>query len=235
MADSGDPQSAGVPAPAIPSAERERIIDTLTRHFAEDQLSEADLEARLDRVYGAVTLEELRAVVADLPELPGEGGRSPVPAATAGPGSLAGPPRRITSLLSGHEQSFTGTMPRRLTVRARLGYVELDLRRAIFEPGLNEIDVRAFMGYVQLLLPGNVRVESDGHGLFGNFTIRGSGSGEADDLRVVRITGRALFGFADCLISRKEASGSAGEDSLGPEERDAQRLPPGDDGESTKS
>jgi len=43
---------AGVPAPSALSAERERIVALLTRQYAEDHLTVADLEARLDRVYG---------------------------------------------------------------------------------------------------------------------------------------------------------------------------------------
>jgi hypothetical protein len=35
-------------------------------------------------------------------------------------------------------------------LRARLGYVELDLTQATFEPGVTTIDVSALMGYGQI-------------------------------------------------------------------------------------
>lgn len=193
---------AGVPATSALSAERDRIVALLTRQYAEDHLSVADLEARLDRVYGASTLEELQAVVTDLPSLVGAAPTLPVSQVTPGVSPVPAT-RRIKALLSGHEETLTSVVPRRLRIRARLGYVELDLSHATFEPGVTEIDIRALMGYVQLRLPDSVRVESDGHGLFGYFAVRGTGAEDPATPCVVRITGRALFGFAESHVSGK--------------------------------
>jgi hypothetical protein len=54
----------------LPSAARERVVEALTRHFANDSLTEAELEARLQSVYAATTTRELDAITADLPVLP---------------------------------------------------------------------------------------------------------------------------------------------------------------------
>lgn len=180
-----------VPEPLPPTAQ-ERAVAILTRHFASDLMSEAELEARLQRVYAATSAGELAAVVADLPPLPAEPPSS-VPATA---------PLRIRALFSGQESKLTGEVPREVTLRARLGYVELDLTRATFAPGVTTIDVRAFMGYVQIRFPPGVRVESDGHAVFGFFALKGGGSparapGTPVE-RVVRLTGRAVFGFAEC-------------------------------------
>ena len=85
-----------------------------------------------------------------------------------------------------------------LPLRARLGYVELDLTGARFEAGLTTIDVRTFMGYVQLLLPAGVRVESSGRAILGFFALKGTGAGDGP---VVRITGRAALGFAEAIVA----------------------------------
>lgn len=46
------------------------MVEVLTRHFANDDLTEAELEARFQRVYAATSPHELDAIIADLPPLP---------------------------------------------------------------------------------------------------------------------------------------------------------------------
>lgn len=182
----------GLPAAAVPPAERERIVDALTRHFAADQIAEADLERRLDRVYRAMTVAELDAVLADLPALVSS---STTPALATDTG-----PERVAAFLSGQDRKMSGVVPRELLLRARLGYVELDLTRATFAPGVTTIDVRAFMGYVQIRFPEGVRVETDGHAFIGFFSLKGTAAGATEPAAsVVRITGRASLGFAECF------------------------------------
>jgi len=173
---------------------RERVAQALAHNFAADDINAEELEARLARVYGATTPAELAAIIADLPEV--------VLASTA-TASLAKIPaaQRISALFSAQEQRMTGVVPRRLEVRGRLGYVELDLTQATFEPGLTEIDVHAFMGYVEIRFPAGVRVESAGHALFGFFSLKGA-AGEAPSPCVVKITGRATFGYAEFVARR---------------------------------
>jgi hypothetical protein len=147
---------------ATPVAARDRVIDLLTRHFANDELTEAQLEARLQEVYAARTAKDLDTIVAGLP-------------------SLAATPRTdttIKAILSGQERKLAGPVPRELKLTSRMGYVELDLRGATFAPGITTIDVRAFMGYVEIRLPEGVRVENHGR-MFGYFAVKGmEGRGE---------------------------------------------------------
>ena len=181
--------------PRLAPEARERVVELLTHHFAEDRITQEDLEARLERVYHASTAGELEAVTADL--------AAPTPAPRAAKDlALDETPRRIAALFAGHEERLTGVVPRELQLRGRLGYVELDLTHATFEPGLTEIDVRAFMGYVQVRLPGGIRVESRGRALFGFFALhRPQTQGPEDASVTVRIGGRAMFGFAECFVS----------------------------------
>lgn len=178
-------------------------MELLTRGFADDRLSEAELEAMLDRVYGARTMEELRAVITPFVEeergARGRGETSPTVRDRAG-GALASR-RRISSFLSGHTQRLTGVMPSELEIRSRLGHVELDLLDATFQPGVTEIDVRALMGYVEVRLPSGVRVESEGRAVMGYFALQGAGNDESDS--VVRIKGRAVMGYAECFVVRR--------------------------------
>jgi hypothetical protein len=195
MTDLSEPGNRPPPSPPEPDA-RERVVAVLTRHFADDRISAEELEARLERVYHATTGAELEAVVADLP--------AALPAVATRAHLVEAPPApRISALFSGQEERLTGVVPRELQLRARLGYVELDLTRATFEPDLTVIDVRAFMGYVQIRLPAGVRAESRGRALFGFFSLKGPARpGAEDSPSVVRITGRATFGFAECFVGR---------------------------------
>jgi DUF1707 SHOCT-like domain len=185
---------AGRPVPVpIDAAARDRVVDLLAHSFAEDRLTEAELETRLDAVYRATTRAELDALVAGLPAPV-----APEPTTRLAQAGTAPATGRIRAVFSGQEQSLS-VVPRRLKVKARFGYVELDLTRARFEKGVTEIRVRAFMGYVQIRLPPGVRVESTGRGLFGYFSTKGSGSVDLD-APVVRIRGKAIFGFAECWV-----------------------------------
>lgn len=169
-----------MPSPEpLPSVARERVIAILTDRFVKDALTEAQFETRLQAVYAATTTRELDALVADLHPVGG------------------GQTTDIAATFSGQERKLAGPVPRDLKLRARLGYVELDLTQATFKPGVTTIDVRAFMGYVQIRFPAGVRVETSGRALFGYFAIKGA-TGDAPS--IVRITGRATFGFAEAFL-----------------------------------
>lgn len=192
-----DAKKGPLPAGQLNTETRERMAERLTHQFAADHMDAEELEVRLARVYDATTVAELESIAADLPAI------APDPAAMA----TKPTGRRVAALFSGQKQQLTGVVPRRLEIRGRLGYVELDLTRATFEPGLTEIDVRAFMGYVQIRFPADVEVESGGHALFGFFSLRGargSSPAAAAPPCVVKITGRATFGFAEFFVRKNK-------------------------------
>jgi hypothetical protein len=192
-----EPHSAPPAAVPVSPAAVERVVNVLTQRFAQDELTQEDLETRLERVYAATTMAELGAVITDLGAV-----SSPSPSPASQLGVHAAQAERVTAMFSGQERRITGVAPAALDLRARLGYVEVDLTRAIFGPGVTVIDVRAFMGYVQLRLPPNVRVESGGRAIFGFFSVKGSGAPEEEhSTPVVRVTGRAIFGFAECVVA----------------------------------
>ena len=203
-----EPRTPGerLPARSLDPAAVDRVVALLTQHFAEDRISSDELEDRLERAYHAVTPAQLDAVVADLPA---NVAPASVPSAVA---------QRVVALLSAQEQRVTGVVPRQLELRARMGYVEMDLSRATFEPGLTEIDVRAVMGYVQIRLPAGVRVECLGRAVMGFFSVKGAREpAGAEAPCVVRVTGRAMMGFAEIFVGRRGAPGTSL--SLPPDER----------------
>ena len=168
----------------VVSVSREPIIELLKQHYAKDRVPEAEFESRLREAYAARTVPDLENIVADL--------QAPV----AQQADV-----RISATLAGQERKLAGIVPREITVRSRMGYVELDLRDARFAPGVTTIDVRSFMGYVEIHLPVGVRVESHGHALFGYFALKGL---DEESASVVRITGRAVFGYAEVMLPDAE-------------------------------
>ena len=100
------------PVPDSPlSAARDRVVEVLQRNFANANLTEAGLEARLQRVYRATASRELDAIIADLPAYPPPG------TSLMGPGLATA--SRITALFSGQERRLAGVVPRELALRAR--------------------------------------------------------------------------------------------------------------------
>lgn len=196
MTDAASGRGPGEKLPAAPAAAaRERVVALLSRHFANDELTHEEFERRLDLTYRAATPAELDAVLVGLPALP-----EPATAAAA----AVEPPRlaRIRALFSGQERrSAAWAVPRRLEVSVRAGYVELDLTRATFAPGLTEIDVSVFMGYTEIFFPPGVRVENEGGAVLGYFAVKGGAASEAaGSPAVVRVTGRAVLGYVECFL-----------------------------------
>ena len=189
-----DPSNARAPVPALPPAARDRVVEILTQRFVSDELTQEDLEARLERVYAATTQADLDAVTADLPVA-----ITPVTAAPSA--TLAAPGLTMSAVLSGNERKVVGTVPSSVELRARLGYVELDLRRAQFTAGVTTIRADAALGYIQIRLPAGVRVESEGRAILGYFAVKGEQPGNASV--VVRVTGRAILGYAECFVSSR--------------------------------
>jgi hypothetical protein len=60
----------------LSDADRDRIAEVLARHVAAGRLTVAELEDRVAALYRAQMTGEAQALIADLPPLPVDGGRS---------------------------------------------------------------------------------------------------------------------------------------------------------------
>ncbi len=174
--------------------DRERTIQLLCSHFANDNLTTQELELRFERVYKAQSAIELQGLVAGLPVLP------PTVAAPAGMFAMApidtpAPNKRTLVLMSEVKKRGEWTPARRNVVRVIMGSATLDLREAHLDPGVvTEFDVSAIMGEVKMIVPPGLSVECDGMAIMGEFDDATTWSERSPSAPRVRITGSAVMG-----------------------------------------
>jgi hypothetical protein len=156
----------------------------------------------LSLVYGAPTSAQLHGLVAELPALDRrklDSGNSPMLA----PSALVPNRGVVIAFMGGAERTGSWLVPRELKVWAALGGALIDLRDAKFAPGITEIDVTAFMGGVEIIVPRGVRVETIGAAVMGGF---GSNAGDATALDpaqpVLRVTGLAIMGGVEVKVQK---------------------------------
>lgn len=182
---------------------RDRAIELLTQHYANDGIALDEFERRTTAVFAASTVDELNALVADV-------ARPALPATVPDH-------RRISAILSSNEQRGTMVVPRHLEIVAILGNAELDLRDALFVEGVTIIEVRSTFGNVELTLPADVRVEMMGETILGSFTSYASAPpAGTPTTRVVRITGRAVFGNVEAMTVAPLLPAPASRQALAP-------------------
>jgi hypothetical protein len=109
----------------------------------------------------------------------------------------------VVSFLSSHERDGPWELARHFRALAVFGNVELDLRDALIGVGVSVIEAVAVMGNIEITVPPNVTVESDGDSLLGSFVVKYKGrltGAEADGLRTVRITGTAYASSIEICV-----------------------------------
>ncbi|HLA91641.1 MAG TPA: DUF1707 domain-containing protein [Gemmatimonadaceae bacterium] len=176
--------------------DRERVIQQLCAHYANDHLSTEELEARFDRAYKATSASELAALVSNLPALAGAAVSVPARPAPPLPAATEGEvPREKRSLALMSELVRRGEWipARRNVVRAIMASVTLDLREALLSSGEIEFDVKALMAEVTVIVPPGLRVSCDGLAILGEFQEYHS-SGAGDPVApLVRVHGTAVM------------------------------------------
>ena len=109
----------------------------------------------------------------------------------------------VVSFLSSTEREGRWELPRNFRALAVLGNVELDLRDAVIGIGVSVIEAVAVMGNIEITVPPDVAVESDGDSLLGSFVVKYKGrltGAEANGLRTVRITGTAYASSVEISV-----------------------------------
>jgi hypothetical protein len=178
--------------PLVPlAAARERAIELLSSHFANDRLTMDELDQRLERAYAATSLAELHALTADLLD------ERPPQASMRAPSTAlerAEESGRIVAIFSETKRGGLWAVPPQLDVKATMSNLTLDLRSARLSAGLTDIHVDAVMASIQIILPPGVRVIESVRAFMASVTDDSYSVLTSDpSVPVIRITGRAVI------------------------------------------
>lgn len=197
-----DEQKAVVPVGVV----RERVIQALTDAFANDLISVAELEDRLEKVYRASTAAEAEALVVGLRPLAGaqvaQAQQRNVERA-----EVVGPTRaeRFLSIFSSQSRRGVWTVPRALDVVALFSDTTLDLTHASLPADIVDLDVSVIFANMRIVVPAGLRVVNRVGAFAANVE-----SEPALDLApmkpgapVIRITGNAVFGNLEIVAAKQ--------------------------------
>jgi Domain of unknown function (DUF1707)/Cell wall-active antibiotics response 4TMS YvqF len=202
-----DPQDDRRLALRASDADRDHVAALLGQALAEGRLDAQEHSERLEEVYTAKTLGQLRPLVSDLPVAftPPTAGGAPEPRQDAA--SLANVPATDNVLAVLGEQKRRGRWLVRngLDVKAILGSVELDLTEAVLEQRELSISVSSFLGEVKLIVPDGVMVVNEGTAILGerNMSLSQDEPYTADT-PIVHVRGFTLLGNVEARRPKKK-------------------------------
>jgi DUF1707 SHOCT-like domain len=185
---------------SISTADRDRVIQVLGDHFAQDRLALDEYERRVELALRAHQAVELEDLTRDLPaRSEGSASRSSEmiahPVETRDLAPVTGRRTTLIAVMSGSVRRGRWRVPARLRAFALMGGVEIDLREAEFTSPVTDIYAVAVMGGVVVRVPPHVRVETEGMAIMGGFDdqvhLPETGGASAP---VVRLRGFALLG-----------------------------------------
>ena len=109
--------------------------------------------------------------------------------------------RGAVAILSHLRRDADWILPRLFRVVAFWGNAEIDLTRALLAPGTSTIEIRCIMGSVEIIVPPDVRVESEVDAVLGSAEVqRQIASTTSPDAPTVRITGSAFLGSVEIKV-----------------------------------
>lgn len=195
---------------------RNRVIQALSAHFAEDRLSLDEFERRVTLAYAVRNAADLELLLCDLPSsaLPAPAGPSPVPVSTSAPKA-----KTLFAFMSGIERRGRWSAPRDLNVFAFMGGVDVDLREAIIPAEGMEVNVFAMMGGVEIRVPPGVRLECDGFAFMGGFEDRQDLESSTDPRApLVKVSGFAMMGAVEVRVRKPGEGRGKGSKEPAPQE-----------------
>ena len=188
--------------------ERERVIQQLSEHFANDRLSLDELESRMELAYKAASVADLQRLTADLPNattVP-----APAPASVEELPALAPDRERIFAVMSETTRHGSWLVPQRLDLLAVMADTTIDLTQAALPTGIIDIHIRSLWAAVKIVVPPGLQVVNRLSSLMGS--VRGGGEPNEAAARgggwkqgtVIRLTGWAIMAEVQTKVRRRE-------------------------------
>ena len=196
-----------IPKPPVAlNRARERTVQALSEHFAQDHIAVEELETRLDMCYRATALEELEVLTSDLPMLRPSTDVVPtqdaVPAvrASVDPASVRDTQVAV-AIMSGNSRKGSWSPPRHLYAVAVMGGMELDFREARFPPGETEVTIFSVMGGAEIIVPPGLPVRSNVVAIMGGFEqVDQAPDDLPPDAPRLKVNGFVLMGGVDMTV-----------------------------------
>ena len=189
--------------------ERERVIQQLSEHFANDRLSLDELETRMELAYKASSVGDLQRLTADLPSAAAVPAPAPAPMEEMLP-ALSPDRERIFAVMSETSRRGSWLVPQRLDLLAVMADTTIDLTQAALPTGIIDIHVRSVCAAVKIVVPPGLQVVNRLSSLMGSVR----GGGEPDEAAgqgggwkqgtVIRLTGWALMAEVQTKVRRRE-------------------------------
>jgi hypothetical protein len=188
--------------------ERERVIQLLSDHFANDRLSLEDLESRMELAYKSATLADLERLTADLPSA--TAAQLPAPLSADELPATSPDRERVFSVMSETSRRGAWLVPQRLDLLAMMSDTTIDLTQATLPTGIIDIHVRSICAAVKIVVPPGLQVVNRVSSLMSSV----HGGGEPADSAgpngawkqgtVVRLSGWALMAEVQTKVRRRE-------------------------------
>jgi hypothetical protein len=186
----------------VSDADREQVAERLRDAAGEGRLTVEELDARLERAYGARVGSELAAVTADLPQT----------SQAAGAPDRRGTRRWLISVLGGRRLRGRWLAGRKLASIGFMGGADIDLRDAVLTEGELTITTVAVMGGVNVIVPPGVDVEVSGFALMGGHDANIPPQELPPGARRVHVRAYALMGGVSVRMKRRDREALAAAD-----------------------
>jgi hypothetical protein len=191
-------------------ADRDHVAALLGQALSEGRLNAEEHAERLETVYAAKTLGELRQPVADLPVSfapPTAGTTGGAPSFRTSTASLANTQATESVMAVFGEQKRHGRWLVRngLDAKAIFGSIELDLTEAVMEQRELTISATSIFGEVTLIVPEGVMVVNEGTAILGerNMSLKQEQPYNAET-PIVHVRGLTLLGSVEAKRPKKK-------------------------------
>jgi hypothetical protein len=177
---------------------RERTINSLCDHFAQDRITLDEFEARLDLAHKALAPAQLQGLLSDISV-------APASLTAAEPVHFSGSSqehdtRLIFAMMGGAERRGNWRPGARNVVLSIMGGSVLDFRDTDLPPGVTEVFVFACMGGCEIIVPPTLSVETHGFALMGGFVHLADSPPPSPSLPILRISGFAIMGGVEIHV-----------------------------------
>jgi hypothetical protein len=178
-------------------ADRDKVLQLLATATADGRLTVEEHSDLMSKALNSRTRGELDVITQDLS--PDTGGHA---AHVVAPSS--GPSRRgLLSIFGARSKKGIWHVPNEFRATAVFGAIELDFRDAQFDASEVVVVANTVFGAVEITVPDWVRVEEEGHVIFGAWEVQGApstaatGTPPAPATVIVRLRGLTVFGAVE--------------------------------------